>query len=298
MPEPLLLPSGYGFRPLRPGELTRRGSILDTCAIWEAPRTRGPRRYVIAADVSDGLEQDASVVEVLRVGTIDEPTEQVAEYVSNQIIPAALAYIIQALGTYYRDEDGVEAQAAIEVNAHGLTTQDTLQLHLGYGHFYTWEYYDAADPGERYSRKIGWYTNPRTRPMLLSKLHAALTTVDPVTGWPDLLTHSPYLHNELKDFQTDGALWEAQASAGAHDDAVMATAIGNYVTWRLQGGEREPLEERRRLRSAQQAALLAASQEAIKPDWRNTACTAEEADEWVQDAPDAIDSAMYDGRRD
>lgn len=292
-PEPILLPKGYGFRRLPPGELTARGSILETCAIWEAPRTRGPRRYIVSADVSDGLGQDRSVVEVIRAGTIEEPAEQVAEYVSDQILPAGLAFVVQALGQYYLDEDRVEALVAVEVNAHGLTTQDTLQLHLGYGNFYVWEYYDAASAGDRYSRKIGWYTNTRTRPMLLSKLHAALKTVDPVTGQPDLVTHSPFLHEELRDFQTEGALWEAAAAKGAHDDAVMALAIGNYVAWRLQGGETEPLEERRRRRSEQAAILAANALQPVKPDWRNTPATADEVNQWVDDSPEDIDSALY-----
>lgn len=294
MVEPIILPSGYGMRALRPGELTERGNILDTCAIFEPPRRRGPRRYVISADVGDGLGQDRSVVQVCRAGTIEEPTEQVAEYVSDAILPAGLAYVIQALGQYYLDEDQVEALVAVEVNNHGLTTQDTLQLHLGYGHFYVWEYYDAADASDRFSRKIGWYTTPRTRPMLLSKLHAALTTVDPITSQPDLLTHSPFLHEELRDFQTEGQLWEAAAAKGAHDDAVMAIAIGNYCCWRLQGGEREPLEERRRRRSEQQAILAAASSTASKPDWRNTAATADEATEFLGDDPEEVDAALYD----
>lgn len=274
--DPLILPSGYGFRQLRPGELTERGSILDLCSIWEAPRTRGRRRYVMGADVSDGLGADRSVIEVIREATIEEPAEQVAEYASDAILPAGLAYILQALGEYYRDEDGVEAMAAIETNSHGLTTQDTLQLHLGYGHFYTWEYLDAADASRRYSTKIGWYTTPRTRPALLSKLRDAITTLDPITSLPDLITHSPYLHEEFKDFQTAGDLWEARAARGAWDDRVMALAIGYYVSFRKQAGELEPIDERRRRRSEQEALVAVATGD--KPDWRNTPATADDLD--------------------
>ncbi len=150
-PDPLTLPKGYGFRPLRPGELTQRGSLLSLLSIWEAPRRRGPRRYIIGVDVADGLGQDRSVVEVIRAGTLHEPAEQVAEYVADDISPMQLAYVIQAVGEYYRDEDNVEAKVAIERNNHGLSTQDTLHLHLGYGHFYIWEYFDARDPSKRYA---------------------------------------------------------------------------------------------------------------------------------------------------
>jgi hypothetical protein len=277
--EPLLLPSGYGFRTPFAGEITARGTVLDTLTIFEAPRTRGPRRYILGVDVADGLGQDASVIQVLRMGTIEEPTEQVAEYASDQILPAGLAYVAQAIGEYYRDADGLEALIAVETNSHGLSTQDTLKLHLGYSHFYRWEYLDAADAQGRYSTKEGWYTTPRTRAALLTKLRDAICTYDEITGWPDLLTHSPYLHDEFKDFQTEGAVWEAAAARGAHDDRVMALAIAYYVSFRLQAGETEPLDERRRRRTEQQALLKAASAE--RPDWRNTPATMDDVDQMV-----------------
>src|SRR5690349_21290289 len=108
--DPVLLPAGYGFREPFPGELTERG-ILDTLTIWEPPRRRGPRRYYLGVDVSDGLGQDNSVVQVLREATLEEPAEQVAEYVSGAMLPAGLAYVVQAIGQYYADEDGYEAMA-------------------------------------------------------------------------------------------------------------------------------------------------------------------------------------------
>lgn len=274
--DPLILPSGYGFRTPYPGELLARQSILETLSIWEPPRRHGARRYVLGVDVSDGLGQDRSVIQVLRMGTIEEPTEQVAEYASDEMLPAGLAYVVQAIGQYYRDEDDIEAMAAIETNSHGLTTQDTLQLHLGYGNFYRWEYLDAADPQGRYSTKVGWYTTPRTRSALLTKLRDAVCTVDAITGLPDLVTHSPYLHDEFKDFQTEGAVWEAAAAKGANDDRVMALAIGYYVSFRMQAGESEPLDDRRRRRNEQRAILATAAKSTDTPDWRNTACAAEE----------------------
>lgn len=298
--EPLILPRGYGFRSPMKGEIAARG-ILDALVIYEAPRRRGRAKYVIGADVSDGLGQDRSVAEVVRLGTIEEPAEQVAEYASDQMLPAGFAYVLQTLGQYYRSaDDGVEACVAIETNSHGLTTQDTLQLHLGYGHFYIWEVLDAADPGKRQTTKVGWYTTPRSRGPLLAKLRDAICTYDPITGLPDLVTHSPFLHEEFQDFQTDGALWEAAAARGARDDRVMALAIANYVAHRLQGGESEPLEDRRRRRSEQVALLARASEDAVtRPDYRNQPFTAEETmlleGTGLEDHPEELDAAVYDG---
>src|SRR3989304_1280938 len=53
--------------------------------------------------------------------------------------PPPFASVIDASGHLYVWPDGREALAAIECNYHGLSVQDTLQLHLGYRHFYIWE---------------------------------------------------------------------------------------------------------------------------------------------------------------
>jgi hypothetical protein len=305
MSEPLLLPAGMGFRVPSAQELRETAEAtslgLDLLLCYEPPRRRGTYRYVIGADIGDGLGLDRSVAQVVRQGSIDEPDEQVAEFASDTIAPAEFASILLALGDWYRDESGYEALVAIECNNHGLSTQDTLQLHLGYTHFYRWEYYDSADPSARFSTKIGWMTTTRTRPILLDKFRTALTTRDAVTGLPDLITHSPHLHEELKDFQTQGALWEAEAAKGAHDDRIMAAAIAYYCTWRLRAGEQEPLEDRRRRRSEQKSVLarVAEATQAGTPDFRNTACTAEEATS-LPTGPDATEAAdeeaLYDLR--
>jgi hypothetical protein len=297
--DPLILPKGFGFQALTPADLRAHATLLDLAHIWESPRRRGARRYIIGVDVADGIGEDRSVIEVVRMGTIEESAEQVCEYASARVSPAALAFVIHAIGTYYRDGDGIDALVAIENNGHGMSTQDTLQLHLGYTSFYRWEYLDAANSQGRYSTKIGWSTTTRSRPILLDKLHSALTTIDPVTHQPDLITHSSLLHEELKDFQTDGALWEAAGARGAHDDTVMALAIANYVAYRMQAGETEPLEERRRRRSEQQARNEAAAAPGPKPDWRNTPASAEDLAEWEGYSPDGdrdeeVDEALFD----
>lgn len=301
MADAFSLPAGYGFSRLSLDQLKFREDLLGTLQFWEHPRKRGPRRYIIGADVSDGIGQDRSVAAVHRMGTLEEPEEQVALYVSDGVTPVQFAYVLDALMGLYPDEDNFEAMAVVECNNHGLSTQDTLQLHLGRVHFYRWEYLDAADPQRRYSTKVGWVTTPRTRPMLLDKLYEALTTKDPVTKCTDLLIHSAILRAELADFQTEGALWEAAASRGAHDDCVMATAIAHYVAWRLQGGEQEPLSERRaRMHQEKAARAAAGSSLGVKRDWRNTGCTAEE---WqAQVDPDEVSATdgenLYDDRHD
>jgi len=290
------LPTGYGFRRLLLDELKARTDLIGTLQLFEYPRKRGTRRYILGVDVSDGIGKDRSVVAVHRLGTLEDPEEQVALFTSDTITPVQLAFIVDALGHLYTDDDRYEALAAIECNNHGLSTQDTLQLHLGYSHFYRWEYLDAADPSKRYSTKIGWVTTPRTCPMILDKLYEALTTRDPVTHATDLRVHAKILFDELADFQTEGALWEAEAARGAHDDVVMATAIAHYICFRAQGGEQEPLSERRARHHVEEATRLAAGAAKglnQRRDWRNTGCTADEAKSGVD--PEEV-SDVYDDR--
>jgi hypothetical protein len=287
------VPPGYGFRRLTATELQGLPSLRHSVlAIWEYPRVRGRRRYVMSVDVSDGLGLDYSVVDVVRLPTIEEPAEQVAQYVSNVVDPKQLAFVCDAIGRLYPDEDGIEALAAIETNNHGLSTQDTLQLHLGYGNFYVWEYADAASPDRRYSTKIGWVTSPRTRPLLLAAFHDAVVNADPITGWPDYVLNSPTTRGELRHFITPDTIGNAEAARGQHDDCVLSAAIGYYVAWRLAGGEAEPIAERRRRRAALQQ--HAATSHTAPRDWRNSDATAEEADRAQEDDDEFADDLARD----
>lgn len=276
------VPPGYGFRRLPPVELADlpnlRASVL---AIWEYPRLRGSRRYLMAVDVGDGIGQDYSVIDILRIPTVEEPAEQVAQYISNRLSASQLGYVCDALGRYYLDEDGIEALAAIECNiGPGIATQNTLQLHLGYTNFYVWEIADAASPEKRYTQRIGWATTARTRPIILAKFHESITTADPISGMLDLRLNSQITRQELRHLlippMPGARLGDAVAAAGHHDDAVMAAAIANWVGFVQAGGESEPIDERRRRRAALQAYHTQTG--GPRRDYRNTDIEADKID--------------------
>ena len=270
------VPPGFGFRRLGGDELSALPSLRHSVlSIWEYPRIRGARAYVLGVDVGDGLGQDYSTISVIRVPTIEEPAEEVAQYISNKIRPSQLAFVCDAIGRFYHDSDGIEALAAIELNNHGVTVQDLLQLHLGYTSFYVWEVVDAADPSARYTKRIGWSTTTRTRPILIEKFHDAVTSIDPLTLLADFRLNSAETRKELRHFITEGLLGEAEHARGQHDDCIFSSAIGYYVAHRLAGGEAEPIAERRRRRAS---LIRVAAQTGRSRDWRNSATTAEEAD--------------------
>ena len=269
------VPPGFGFRRLSKEELADLPSVRQSVlTLYEYPRLRGSARYILAIDVGDGLGQDYSVITVVREPTIEEVAEEVAQYVTNTLKPSSLAFVADAIGRYYCDRDGTEALCAVELNNHGVTVQDLLQLHLGYTNFFVWEVVDAADPSSRFTKRIGWQTTTRTRPILLEKFHDAVTAIDPVSGYADFRLNSPVTRGELRHFVTEGLLGEAEHARGQHDDAIFSSAIAYYVAYRQAGGEAEPVSERRRRR----AQLLNLAAQGRRPDYRNSPLTAEESD--------------------
>lgn len=270
--KPLEILPGYGLEKL-PADAWRSASWrewMGKAVVWQLPRP-GKNTYVISADVGEGIGKDRSAVEVLRVGTVEEPEEQVAEFISDSVDPADLAGVVDALGRFYSDDSGTPALCAVEVNNHGLTTQRELSRHLGYENFYIWQVEDSADPQRRFTNRVGFYTNRATRPPLIQLFVKKVKTVDPNTGVPDLRINSPFLLEELRAFQTLGALYEAEAESGAHDDAIMATAIALYVCQTLQYESFESVadsrrrKEEERTRQARQEMFLGQSR-----DFRNT----------------------------
>ena len=233
-PEPIAIPPGYGFNLLKksawyddqshPDYLA---SLFDKLLIWEAPRKH--YSYVVSVDVSSGMGLDRSVIEVLRCGTMTEPDEQVAQFVSDSVDPIELAYYIDPVGRFYHDDDDLGALVAIECNGQGLATQSELQHHCGYDNLYIWQHEDARDPRSRYTKAFGWYTTQRTRARMLARYHRAVSAVDERTGLPDYRINSPLTMEELRDFVSEGPVWMAEASGKAHDDTIMAGAISVEV---------------------------------------------------------------------
>lgn len=278
MPAPSLeLPPGIGLKAVPRSQWQHSYDLMGHCLVWE-PRKR-EHRYILGVDVADGVGKDRSVIEVLRIGTLTQPAEEVAQFVSDDVDPIDFAGVIDAIGRFYRDGDDLEALVAIETNNHGLATQAHLNQHLGYGNLFVWQRWDARDPRRRFSRVFGWETNARTRPIILTEFLKAVTTFDENTNLADFVINSPFTLDEMKDFQVPpgGALWQAEAAQGAHDDCIFAAAIACHVEKTVLYGETEPLSEKRR-RLAEEGARkqeLAARQNS-RVDFQNSDWTADE----------------------
>lgn len=273
-----LVPPGWGFEAVpRARWLSRRpeedplAPLLGKLLIWEPPRKGF--RYVIPVDVAEGVGGDRSVADVIRVGDLQSPDEQVAQFISDDTDPIDLAHVVDTLGRFYADADGTEALVAIEVNNHGLATQSELQRHLGYSNFFVWQVEDVRADKNRYSNRVGWVTNQKTRPIIVSRLLKALKTIRDKDPW--ILINSPFTIAEMQNFRVedDEPIFEARATqAGTHDDCLMTLAIGIHIvqTLHFEGGEtvadqrsRRAEEERRRQQEEED--------KKVSRDWQNTA---------------------------
>jgi len=147
---------------------------------------------------------------------------QVAEWRSRSINVMELAEYAAALGYYYQ-----RAQIAVEVNGIGVATNMKLSA-MGYPNIYVWRYRDEVST--RFSKKIGWETNFRTKKWLIS------FAVNEVMH-DNVIIRSEELLDEMRQYVHLGNERYGAASDG-YDDRVMAFLIAltasddeNFEKW-------------------------------------------------------------------
>lgn len=234
--------------------------------LWDAPE-RGAT-YSIGVDVAEGVGKDRSVIEVVRVGDLKRPDEQVAEFASDYHDPIDLAPVVAELGRFYSGPDGMEAIAIVEANGLGDGVILALNTHLEYGNLFQWKVYDRTTHLE--TNRLGWWTNRTTRPKLIARGQHAI-----MKG--DLVMNSPFLFNEWKTFQRDHSLARAAAMYNRHDDRVMAILMAHWAAHDNEWIAGEDIaEQRRRLTSATQLMHTKAAADETRPsttrvDYQNRA---------------------------
>src|SRR6266508_1376295 len=148
---PYRVAPGYGMRALKPAEWKAHlaepddAGLFDRLLCWEPPRKGF--LYVVPVDVSNGI------------ATIREPNEQVAQFVTDQIDPSDLAFVVDAIGRLYKGRDDLPAEVAIECGqGPGMTTQDVMFKRIGYPNLYVWQVLDNRDLSKSFTTKLGWWT--------------------------------------------------------------------------------------------------------------------------------------------
>jgi hypothetical protein len=165
-------------------------------------------RYCIGVDVAEGLAHgDYTVAQVL-----DSLGRQVASW-HLHIDPYELGDQLCALGKMFN-----RAYIIPERNNHGLTTIRRMQ-DLGYPNLYVEHTVDDAY-ADRMTKRAGFYTSSKTKPLIIDNLAALLRKRDSGISDTELV-------KELRNYVIDDK-GITNAKAGCFDDRVMAYAIALF----------------------------------------------------------------------
>lgn len=151
-------------RPPLKVEKTRTG---ETYNVWETP-VKG-KRYVIGADVSEGVPSgDWSVAYVLRREN-REKAVQVAEF-RDHLLPDRFGEVLRELGTKYN-----MAHILVEKNNPGYTTILRLWRRRYVNLMRAWDVARGKKPtGKAVAGDYGWRTDGHSKPVMLADLRAIL----------------------------------------------------------------------------------------------------------------------------
>ncbi len=176
---------------------------MGECEIWEEPKAY--HSYILGGDVSEGVDGDYSVARVIDAKSL----KTVAKWKSKLCPPDLFAVAVFALGVWYNS-----AYAGVESNKDGLWVNSEL-FKMGYPNLYYREELD--DITHKVSRKVGFKTDAKTRPVILSELRKVLSKVK------DCWNDAAFLR-ECVTFVRN-KVGRAEAMTGKHDDEIMSHAI-------------------------------------------------------------------------
>lgn len=186
-------------------------------------------RYVVAVDASSGASADYSAIQVISV----EDLEQVAEW-QGKIDPDRLAEMAFLIGCVYNGALMVPEVTGGWGHAVGVRLRKLIGGYQGPAHtkprIYTRR--DRTHLSERLSDLIGWDTQTKTRGEMLDTLEEALRDGSAVVhGQRTLAELAAFAFGDPSP--TTGDYRSPRARQGAHDDLVVALAIGVTVATRL-----------------------------------------------------------------
>lgn len=198
------------YKPEVIGEFNYHGKFIDRpdgdLKIWQKPRIG--RRYVIGADVAEGIAGDKT--DYSSADVIDTLTGQQVAHYNGKLDPDRFGEFLNWLGRYYNN-----ALMGVEANNHGLTTLTTLK-HKNYPKIYQREKLDSMGTGRK-ERKAGWLTTSKSKFKIIDQLYALVRDHD--TGIVSMETIGEFKNYSILE---DGSFG---GKPGCHDDRVMSYAI-------------------------------------------------------------------------
>lgn len=180
--------------------------------IYQIPKAG--KRYYIGADLSEGVGQDYSVIEVL-----NKDGEQVAEFYNNKIKPYEMAEIINQIGHYYN-----YGLLCVEKASGGHSVIERLRYDL---HYMNMVKYKSYDDFQKLIWNVGFDTNSKTKSIIVNDFVEMFEK-------GQLKINSRRLLQEMKIFEINEN-GRMGASGSGHDDSVMAMALAiqsiKYSFW-------------------------------------------------------------------
>lgn len=171
--------------------------------IWEEPDSS--RIYVAGVDVSEGVGQDASVIQILDITDLQD-IRQVAEFHDNQIAPAEFSNKLHEILLNWGSP-----LVLVERNNQGGQVCDRLAIDFGYDKVVSW----GAKKSHRKNDQIGIISHTNTKYSAILNQRYFINEIRNVTF------KSIHTLNEFKAFvRYPNGSWKAKA--GEHDDRVMA----------------------------------------------------------------------------
>ena len=178
--------------------------------------------YVIGVDTSEGLENGDNSSAVI----LNAKDYSVSAMYSGKMPPDVFASYLKDWGMKYN-----EALIVVESNNHGLVTLNYLREQ--YNYLYYRKVLDQVS--NLMTKKLGFQTSSRTKPLLISNLDKALRS--------SLSVKSFHILDELMSYiiEADGS---TNASEGKHDDSVIALALAIQGYLELGDYKREQTPEK------------------------------------------------------
>ena len=174
--------------------------LLDCIQVWHPP-AEGMKAF-IGADCSEGIPG----LDLSCGGVLDLEGRQCAA-IHGYFRPEDFGQKLALLAHWYND-----ALLAVESNEHGHSVLNTLMNTVHYPHLYRHKDYD-----QRTGRpKLGWQTNPKTRPQMLDAIREATEQ-----GFMEV-NHQDFIA-ECFTFVKEAGKW--QARQGSNDDTIFAWGI-------------------------------------------------------------------------
>lgn len=213
--------------------------------LWEWPDD--VEEFGLGVDTGDGIGLDASIVEVLRKGSLSRHDAQVVEMCSPYINSQGFWPWAYALGSLFAstvDGERQQPRASIDCLRSGEAVQYEMKKR-GWWNFHVWQRYDQRVQANR-SNKIGFFSNQWARTWMLDMVQTYLNN-----AWIDIA--SPMFVAEMESLEKDELKQSARAAFGGHDDRIVALGmlLFSWYVNETRGPKRSTAERRTLLNAAE-----------------------------------------------